>query len=219
VQPLDEPAVRRGAAVLAASDPDLARVLGCHGPPPLWSREAGFATLVHLILEQQVSLASAAAAMARLVSVIGLPDPGRLLSLDDAALHAIGFSRQKRAYARDLAHRILDGRLRLDDLEAAPDSEVIDRLTRVKGIGRWTADIYLLMALGRPDVWPVGDRALVVAVRRLRGLDRDPDPEEMAVLGERWRPKRSIAARMLWHLYLSEIRPRGGRASAPLPAT
>lgn len=181
------------------------------GTPPLWDREPGFATLVHMILEQQVSLASAAAAMGRLVEAIGRPTPQAFLHLEDEQLLEIGFSRQKRRYARDLAERVVDGRLDLDRLHGLKDSMARERLMEVKGIGVWTADVYLLMVLLRPDVWPVGDRALAVAARALKGLAADPDEAELVELGEDWRPLRSAAARMLWYFYLSEVRPPGGQ--------
>ena len=199
------------AAELGRRDRDLARVLERWGTPPLWGREPGFVTLVHLILEQQVSLASARTAMDALIAEIGPPEPRRLLALDDDALLRIGFSRQKRRYVRGLARRVLDGRLDLDGLAGMRDSEARGRLMDVTGIGPWTADVYLLMALRRPDVWPVGDRALVVAARVLKGLDDDPDPVELERIAEPWRPWRSVAARILWHLYLSEVRPPRGR--------
>lgn len=192
---------------LAEGDRDLARVLAAYGPPPLWGREPTFATLVHLILEQQVSLASAQATMNRLVDEIGTPTPDAVLSLDDAAMLAIGFSRQKRDYARGLAEHVGSGALDLEALEGLPDDEVRAALTALKGIGDWTADVYLLMALCRPDLWPIGDRALVVAARELLAWGGDPSPAEMLEIGERWRPWRSVAARLLWHFYLSEIRP------------
>ena len=159
-----------------------------------------------------MSLASAAAANDRLVASIGPPEPRAFLALDDDELFEIGFSRQKRAYARDLAARLLDGRLDLSALDDLPDSEARARLMEVKGIGRWTADVYLLMVLLRPDVWPEGDRALVVAARELRGMEEDPDAENLRGIAEAWRPWRSVGARLLWHFYLSEIRPPGGRA-------
>ncbi|MFV1987627.1 MAG: DNA-3-methyladenine glycosylase [Gemmatimonadota bacterium] len=216
----------RAAAELASRDGDFARVLERYGTPPLWDREPGFGTLVHIILEQQVSLASAAAAMDRLVQTIGPPEPAPFLSLDDAELLRIGFSRQKRTYARDLAARLSDGRLDLEPLPALTDSEVRERLMEVKGIGRWTADVYLLMVLLRADVWPVGDRALIVAAKELKGLAEDPDPSVFEELGDRWRPLRAVAARLLWHFYLNEVRPPGkslensaGRASGAGRAT
>ncbi len=199
--------IRRRARQLARAEPGFARVLARHGPPPAWARRPGFATLVHLILEQQVSLASARAAMERLVAATGSLTPASLLALDDQAMHAIGFSRQKRGYARGLARSVLDGQLDLDAVAALPDAEARARLTEVVGIGPWTADIYLLMALLRPDVWPTGDRALVVGVRWLRGLDHDPSPARMREVADAWRPWRSVAARLVWHAYLSEIRP------------
>jgi len=203
-----EDAARR----LAEADPHLGAILERCGPPPLWAREPGFATLVHIILEQQVSLASARAAMDRLVVAIGPPRPEPFLELDDDALFAIGFSRQKRDYARGLAADILDGRLDLDRVARSSDSEARGRLMDVRGIGAWSADIYLLMALGRPDVWPRGDRALIVALRHAKSFAADPAADEAASLAEAWRPWRSVAARLLWHVYLREIRPPGGRA-------
>lgn len=217
--PLDPPSLREAVARLAAADPDLGRVVDRHGPPPLWAREPGFATLIHLILEQQVSLASARAAMDRLLAAIGSPEPSTLLDLDDGAMREIGFSRQKRDYARGLARLVLEGALDLESLAEKEDSAARERLMRVRGIGPWTADIYLLMALRRPDVWPAGDRALVVALGTLEGLPDVPEPEEARAIAEAWRPWRSAAARILWHLYLSEIRPpRGAERSAAGPA-
>lgn len=207
--PLTQEGLVEGAAELARRDSDLGAVVDRWGTPPLWGREPGFATLVHMILEQQVSLASARVAMDGLIAEIGPPEPRSLLSLDDEALLRVGFSRQKRRYARELARSVLDGRLDLGALPSLHDSDVRDRLTEVTGIGPWTADVYLLMALRRPDVWPSGDRALVVATRRLKGLDRDPDRIELEAAAERWRPLRSIAARILWLFYLREIRPPG----------
>ncbi|MCG8467484.1 MAG: DNA-3-methyladenine glycosylase 2 family protein [Gemmatimonadetes bacterium] len=211
--------MRARARELATADPDLARVLEVYGPPPMWGRAPTFGTLIHLILEQQVSLASARAAMDRLVERIGEPTPDGVLALDDDALLEIGFSRQKRTYARDLARRVRDGDLDLARLGDLDDADVRDELTAVKGIGAWTADIFLLMALGRPDSWPVGDRALVVAARALRGLETDPTVEEMEAIGDAWRPWRSVAARILWHFYLCEIRPPGGRQNRRKAAT
>lgn len=209
---LTSAALEDAARTLADADPHLGGIFDRWGTPPLWDREPGFATLVHIILEQQVSLASAGAAMSRLVAAIGPPRPGPFLELDDDALLEIGFSRQKRGYARGLAAGILEGDPDLDEIARLPDSEARARLMSVRGIGAWSADIYLLMALGRPDVWPRGDRALIVALRHAKGLDSDPADEDAAGLAQAWRPWRSVAARLLWHLYLSEIRPPGGRA-------
>jgi DNA-3-methyladenine glycosylase II len=174
----------------------------------MWGREPGFPTLVHIILEQQVSLASARAAYDRLLLAASPLTPERFLQLDDARLRAIGFSRQKAAYGRHLARAILDGRLDLVALEAMDDEAARSALTEIKGIGPWTANIYLLMALRRPDIWPSGDLALAVAVQMVKRLDARPTPDEMEAYGEHWRPWRAAAARLLWHYYLSGYRPR-----------
>jgi DNA-3-methyladenine glycosylase II len=178
-----------------------------HGPPPLWAREPGFPTLVLLVLEQQVSLASARAAFDRLAGVVGVPTPDSVLGLDDAELRAIGFSRQKAGYARDLAHAVLSGALDFDALAMLPDDGVRAALTSLRGIGPWTADVYLTMALRRPDAFPSGDLALLASAQRVKRLDVRPTPLELEELAEPWRPHRATAARILWHAYLSE-RPR-----------
>lgn len=193
----------RHVIALCTADPDLATVVDRFGPPPFWTREPGFVTLVHIILEQQVSLASAQAALDRLKGVADPLTPASLLALDDDTLRRVGFSRQKMGYARLLAQAVLAGDLDLDRLVTLPDDEARTALTALKGIGPWTADVYLLMALRRADMWPVGDRALVVAVREVKGLDHDPTPAEMGQIGEAWRPVRAVAARILWHHYLS----------------
>lgn len=190
------------SALLAGRDPDLARILSNYGPPPLWDRPAGFATLIYIILEQQVSLASARAAYLRLAAAITIT-PHSFLSLNAETLKAIGFSRQKIGYGRILAQAIIDKQIDLDHLTDLADDEVRTELTRVKGIGRWSADIYLLMALLRPDIWPANDLALAMAVRRLRNLDVTPKPVDMHALGEAYRPWRSVATRLFWHYYLS----------------
>ena len=191
---------------LAAQDPDLAVVVAAYGPPPLWAREPGFPTLIHIILEQQVSLASAKAAYDRLLVATGRLVPERFLTLRDDELKAIGFSRQKTRYGRGLAEAILYGRLDLALIETLDDAEAKARLTAIKGIGSWTADIYLLMVLRRPDTWPSGDLALAVAVQRVKRLRKRPTPERLQKVGEAWRPWRAVAARILWHYYLSSPR-------------
>lgn len=203
LRPLDARSYRRGLTELGSRDADLGRVLHELGPPPMWDRPPGFSTLVHIILEQQVSLASARACFEKLMAGVGELTPVSLLALDDAALKCIGFSRQKTEYARMLATALIDGDLDLDALSRLTDDEVRRQLIRLKGIGRWTADIYLLMALGRPDVWPAGDLALVAAAQLVKGLQTRPTPEEFQQLGEAWRPWRSVAARLLWYHYLS----------------
>jgi DNA-3-methyladenine glycosylase II len=184
-------------------DLDLGEILSRLGPPPMWNRDPGFPTLVHIILEQQVSLASAKAAFGKLSNKIAPLEPESFLTLDDTTLKSIGFSGQKGRYCRELAHAIIDGTLDLDVLPSLPDRVVRAELEQVTGIGPWTADIYLLMALLRPDVWPPGDLALATAVQDLKGLDHRPRPEELRKLGDPWRPWRSVAARILWHHYLN----------------
>jgi len=191
---------------LAARDPDLAGIVETFGPPPLWAREPGFHTLIHIILEQQVSLASAKAAYDRLLVATGRLVPERFLALRNEELKTIGFSRQKTTYGRALAEAILDGRLDLALIETLDDAEAKARLITVKGIGSWTADIYLLMGLRRPDTWPTGDLALAVAVQRIQRLRKRPTPERLQNVGEAWRPWRAVAARILWHYYLSSPR-------------
>jgi DNA-3-methyladenine glycosylase II len=184
------------------ADPRLAVSVERFGPPPLWARDPGFPTLVHLILEQQVSLASARAAFDRLVEELDAEvTPERFLSLDDRRLRTIGFSRQKTGYARALAHATLDG-FDLDGLEDRSDAEVRTALTTLRGVGRWTADVYLTMCLLRPDVWPHGDQALGTAAMEVAGLSTRPTWAELAAIAEPWRPYRAVAARILWHHYL-----------------
>ncbi len=191
---------------LAARDHRLARLVGTWGVPPLWDREPGFPTLVHIILEQQVSLASARAAFDRLRAAAEPLTPARFMEFDDATLKAIGFSRQKTGYARGLAQAVLDGRLDLARLAELDDETVLAELSRLKGIGPWSAHIYLLMALRRPDIWPAGDRALAVAVQSALDLPACPAPDELAALSAPWQPWRSVAARIFWHYYLSTPR-------------
>ena len=193
---------------LAARDPDLAGIVHRHGPPPLWDRQPGFATLLHIVLEQQVSLGSAQAAFDRLRAAADPLTPARFLELGDAELLAIGFSRQKARYGRALAAAVLAGELDLDGLGTLHDDEVHAALQAVPGIGPWTSTVYLLMVLLRPDLWPVGDIALAESIGQVKGLGRRPDQAEMARLGEAWRPWRSVAARLFWHDYLA----RRGRA-------
>ncbi len=203
---LTQKTLHKGVAELAERDSDLAKIVKTHGLPPLWAREPGFATLVHIILEQQVSLASAKAAFNRLQeAVLFSLSPNNFLTLDDAKLRTIGFSRQKMTYCQHLAQAILRG-FNLALLPHLDDVTVRSELLKIKGIGPWTADIYLLMALRRPDIWPRGDLALTVAVQRLKGLARRPSQEEMISLARRWRPLRAIAARLLWHDYLSNTK-------------
>lgn len=191
------------AQAVARADPDLARVLETLGPPPLWNRPQGFATLVYIILEQQVSLASARAAYKRLEATLGTITPAAFLTLSDEELKAIGFSRQKTGYSRLLAQAVLDGSMDLDGLALLSDDGVKTEITKMKGLGRWSAEIYLMEALLRPDVWPSGDLALAIAVKQVKGLEATPTQQALEALGEIYRPWRSVAARLFWHFYLS----------------
>lgn len=203
IKKLDEKNLVAACETLAKSDADMAFIFRTYGAPPLWKRDASFATLVHIILEQQVSLGSALAAFNKLREKIGEVTPENVLRLSDEELKAAYFSRQKTGYARGLAAAVLEGRLNLQKLEDLPDAAVRDELKKIKGIGDWTAGIYLLMALMRPDVMPRGDLALHVAWRNLNKLLEKPNSDEFLVIAERWQPLRAVAARLLWHFYLS----------------
>jgi DNA-3-methyladenine glycosylase II len=211
---LTEADLPAAVAELAARDPALASIAERYGTPPLWAREPGFPTLVHLILEQQVSLASAKAAFDRLNDRVGELTPRAFLVLDDVELLEIGFSRQKTRYARALATAVEAGDLDLDALPDAEDHEVDRRLTALPGIGPWTATIYRLMVLCRPDAWPAHDIALAQALAEVRGLATRPSPEELHAAAEAWRPLRAVAARLLWHHYLSVRAERRAERSA-----
>ena len=202
---LDDEALLRAVRLLSRRDPDLGRVVRRFGAPPMWAREPGFSTLLHIILEQQVSLASARAAHQKLLDAASPLTPQRFLHLDDAKLKAVGFSRQKTAYGRHLAQSIIEGHLDLDALKVKSDDEVRNELVRIKGIGQWTADVYLLMVLRRPDIWPTGDLALAVAAQRVKRLRSRPTPQKLEQIGNAWKPWRAVAARILWHHYLSEL--------------
>jgi DNA-3-methyladenine glycosylase II len=202
---LSDEDLARGTSSLSRRDPDLRRVVKRFGAPPMWARESGFSTLLHIILEQQVSLASARAAHNKLLEVASPLTPQGFLKLDDATLKAVGFSRQKTAYGRNLAHSIVEGLLDLDALGSIDDAAVRSELIKIKGIGRWTADIYLLMVLRRPDIWPTGDLALAVATQAVKRLKTRPTSEQLDQISVGWKPWRAVAARILWHYYLSEL--------------
>lgn len=188
---------------LAKRDRDLAEVLERHGPPPMWARKPGFPTLVRIILEQQVSLASARSVFQRLAANAAPFTAARFIELGEPYFRSLGITRQKAAYCLHLARAIAAGQLRLAAMARVSDSAARAALTQIKGIGPWTADIYLLMALRRVDVWPSGDLALVMAARELKRLRGHPTPMAIAEIAEGWRPFRSVAARMLWQYYLA----------------
>ena len=202
----------RGALATAVEhlvhrDRALARIVEAHGAPPLWARRPGFATLARIILEQQVSLAAAKAVYQRVDSELrGGWTPAAILQAGSDGLAAHGLTRQKSRYLVALAERVDRGELVLSDLGHASDVEVQRQLTSVPGIGPWTASIYLLMALRRPDVWPAGDLALQKALSKLLGVERTLASVEAAACAVRWAPYRAVAARLLWHGYLAERR-------------
>ncbi|HET6977842.1 MAG TPA: hypothetical protein VFI24_16040 [Pyrinomonadaceae bacterium] len=199
---LTQKSLALAARELAARDEMLAGIHANHGDPPLWRRATGFSTLVHIILEQQVSLKSAKAMLVRLQGSIEPFEPARFLELGDAYLRSLGVTRQKSAYLLHLSQSIESGELSFTKLTRMSDEEARVVLTRIKGIGLWSADVYLLMAMRRADIWPAGDLALAVAMQRLRGLPHRPGPIELEKLAEQWRPHRAVAARMLWQYYL-----------------
>lgn len=202
VRRLDEELLARGVEELIARDADLAAVVERCGPPPLWSRPPGFATLVRIVLEQQVSLVSARAVYERLEASLGGVSPERLAAVGERGLRQHGLTRQKASYCHGIATAVHTGRLDLAAVARLDDEAAHEALTALRGIGPWTAAIYLLMALGRPDVWPLGDLALVKAVQQVKALDTPPDRDGFLRLGDPWRPWRAVAARILWQHYL-----------------
>jgi len=190
-----------GVSQLCARDPDLARIVELAGLPPPRSREPGFAALLRIIVGQQVSTKAADALWRRTVEMFVPLTPESIAAADDVTLRACGFSRQKIVYARHLAEEVIARRLDFTALARMEDDEAVATLVRLKGIGRWSADIYLLFALGRPDIWPIGDLAIQIALRRVKRLRKHPTPERMIMLAEPWRPWRSAAAMLLWHAY------------------
>jgi DNA-3-methyladenine glycosylase II len=203
-QKLNNASLETACFELARIEPEFALVLERFGVPPLWRREATFATLVHIILEQQVSLASALAAFTKLTERITDITPENVLKLTDDELKACYFSRQKSVYVRELARSVDEGTLDLESLDKISDDDAKAELKKIKGIGDWTADIFLLMAMCRPDVMPKGDLALHVAYKKLKKLEHAPHSDEFQAIAERWHPHRASAARLLWHFYLSE---------------
>ncbi len=191
---------------LAANDADLAAIVKGYGYPPFWSRPNSFETLVHIILEQQVSLASALSALNKLKERLQELTPARLLLLTDEEMRACYVSRQKAVYIRYLAEALLSGSLNLPDLENMPDDEVRARLTSLKGIGNWTADVYLMFVLQHADVFPIGDLAAVNALKRVKHLPPDITREQLLEVASQWQPYRTIATMLLWHFYLSTPR-------------
>src|SRR6516162_5199666 len=190
-----------------------AELLGRVWQPRFRRRRNGFGTLLHIILEQQVSIDAAAAMHRKLVGFCHPLSPEAFLALDDATLRSCGFSRQKMGYARHLAQMVGSGKFDFGRLSATDDEVALAELLSIKGIGRWSAEIYLLFALGRPDIWPAGDLGLQVAIGDHMCFGARPDEVEMRRLGEAWRPWRSVAACLFWQSYLHAR----GRAAPRLP--
>ena len=200
---------------LAAKEPVFKGIIQQYGYPPLWTREASFATLVHIILEQQVSLASALAAFSKLTEKLGAVTPAGLLALSDEDMKACYFSRQKMIYARHLAVLLQDNVLDLAALQTMDDVAVTQTLMQVKGIGHWTADVYLMMCLQRSNCFPVGDIALVNSMKTEFNLPKETTREALLDKAQQWAPNRTIAAYLLWHAYLSVRR----KKARPHPAS
>lgn len=190
--------------VLCGRDELLADIFERYGQPPLWARTQTFATLVHIILEQKVSLASAEAVMQRVQLACPGMKPDDFLAIPEAALRSAGVSASKVSYCQSIARSLVEGDLSLVALRKLGDDAVIEKLTKVRGIGPWTAGVYLMMALRRPDAWASGDRALVVSYAECASLDQVPGYAELDNIASRWAPHRATAARLLWHAYLKK---------------
>lgn len=189
---------------LAKKDTDLARIIKEHGYPPIWTRPASFQSLILFILEQQVSLASAYAAFKKLREKTGYVTPSKILALTDTELRACYFSRQKMIYARELALAVKKRRLVLKKMVNKQEDEIRWELKKIKGIGDWTVDVYLMHSLQRTDLFPLGDIALVNSLKETKRLPKDASKEKMLKIAEPWRPYRTIASMILWHSYIKK---------------
>lgn len=189
---------------LARRDAELAGIIREHGYPPMWTRPNTFQTLVLTILEQQVSLAAAYAAFRKLREKTGYVTPAKLLQLTDEEMRACYFTRQKMGYARGLATAVQSGQIKLRKMSVLPDAEVRERMIVLKGIGHWTIDVYLMHALQRTDLFPLGDIALVNSLKETKNLKKDVSREKMLKIADAWRPYRTIASMILWHSYIKK---------------
>jgi DNA-3-methyladenine glycosylase II len=198
-----------GTRALCRRDPDLAALVARNGLPPMWARRPGFPTLVHIVLEQQVSIAAARSLFRRVRCELGDMTPERIVERGILGLHHLGLTRQKASYCHALAHAVMDGSLSLSGIARGDDVAGRSALLALRGIGPWSADIYYLMALRRPDVWPTGDLALAIALAEVKRLRRRPDAGRQLDMSAAWAPWRSVAARLLWHYYLTTRRTRG----------
>lgn len=189
---------------MAKLDNELRQIILEHGHPPMFKREANFETLIHIILEQQVSLASAKAALVKLKEKVGEVTPKKILLLTDEELRSCYFSRQKTVYARCLATAIINNELNLDSLIKQADDEVRIQLKKIKGIGDWTVDVFLMMALNRTDCFPTGDIALMNSIKQVKQLPKHTTKEEILLIAENWKPNRTLAAYILWWDYIKK---------------
>ncbi|ARS39005.1 3-methyladenine DNA glycosylase [Sphingobacteriaceae bacterium GW460-11-11-14-LB5] len=190
--------------LVGSSDADLQPILDKYGYPPFWSRPNTFESLIHIILEQQVSLASALAALNKLKEKIGEVVPERLFLLTDQELRDCYFSRQKTIYVRHLAESLISGTLSLSKMETMDDVTIRNQLKSIKGIGDWTVDIYLIFTLHHTDVFPIGDLAAVNSLKKVKGLEAGLSKEEILAVADQFKPHRTIATMLLWHAYLEE---------------
>jgi len=197
---------------LASFDPDIALAIGLVGAPEPQKREPGFATLVHIIVSQQVSLTSAAAIWQRLTAK-GPITPELLLDLGGDGMREVGFSGPKTRYALELARCVRSGKFDPDSLPSMGDEPAIKHITNLLGFGRWSGEIYLMFSLGRPDIWPAADVALQEAIRHIKGLDFRPEPKEMYAIARPWRPWRSVAAHLFWRYYRHVVKGASGANS------
>ncbi|MGB1479330.1 MAG: DNA-3-methyladenine glycosylase family protein [Marinobacter salsuginis] len=194
--------LRVGVDVLAERDSDLCRIRDRLGYPPLWAREPGFSSLIHIILEQQVSIKAAATMFQRLASHLGSVTPELVQNAGESELRQVGLTRQKARYCVELANRIASGALELSKLDTLDDAQGRSHLLDIPGLGPWTVDVYYMMALRRANVWPQGDLALASAIQDIKQLEARPTTDEQLVFAEQWQPWRAVAARMLWMHYL-----------------
>ena len=207
---LTDTTMREALHVLCRRDPLIARLHDRFGMPSLWIRPQSFATLVHIVLEQKVSLASANAVMQRVRVLCPGMQPSMFLTVSARALRQAGLSQSKLSYCRSIAEALVNRNLSLPGLRKLSDEQVVAELTSVRGIGPWTAGVYLMMALRRPDAWASGDRALVVSYYECEGLNEIPSYKELDAIAVRWIPHRATAARLLWHAYLEKRKLKSG---------
>ena len=200
------------------NDTDLKEIVERYGYPPFWSREPNFTTLIHFILEQQVSLASAKAALEKLQAFIGEITPEKIIALSDEELKSCYFSRQKITYAKGLATAIIHKELSLNALKHLTDHQVRTELKKLKGIGDWTADVFLMMSLHRTDLFPTGDIALIKSIKEVKKLPNNTSKEDILLMARQWQPYKTVAAYLLWHSYLEKRKIITNKPAQIMPA-